>query len=264
MADVVVCYRAMNERSMQRFGAGVQDRPPLPTTESAHFGWYAPFGLLTPASWVAMNAQRYMHEYGATSEDFGRVSVADRKHAATNPNAWFYQKPITLEEHQQSRWIVEPLRLLDCCQESDGAVAVVVTSVVRNLRGPHRPPATGVLPTRAALRVCVTELEALHAEQNERAWRLADDIGEKDAIQRWEVWAREWEQRTVRDAMVPVTELTRIAARTDLAEALRTMLRAEIATLPVLEGDDVIGVLEMQDIVRWIELPEPEPRIAPA
>jgi hypothetical protein len=75
------------------------------------------------------------------------------------------------------------------------ALAVVVTSVVRNLRGPHRPPATGALPTRAALRVCVTELEALHAEQNERAWRLADDIGEKDAVQRWQVWAREWEQR---------------------------------------------------------------------
>ncbi len=75
------------------------------------------------------------------------------------------------------------------------ALAVVVTSVVRNLRGPHRPPATGALPTRAALRVCVTELEELHAEQNERAWRLADEIGENDAIQRWEVWAREWEQR---------------------------------------------------------------------
>jgi hypothetical protein len=75
------------------------------------------------------------------------------------------------------------------------ALAVVVTSVVRNLRGPHRPPATGALPTRAALRVCVTELEALHAEQNERAWRLADDIGEKDAVLRWQVWAREWEQR---------------------------------------------------------------------
>ena len=128
VADTVVCYRAMNERSQQRFGAGVQDRPPLPTTESSHFGWYAPFGLLTPASWVAMNATRYMHEYGATTEDFGRVSVADRKHAATNPAAWFHGEPITLEDHQRSRWIIEPLRLLDCCQESDGAVAVVVTS----------------------------------------------------------------------------------------------------------------------------------------
>jgi len=131
VADTVVCYRAMNERSMQRFGTGVQDRPPLPTAENAHFGWYAPYGLLTPAAWVAMSARRYMAAYGASSADFGRVSVADRRHAAANPKAWFYQKPITLEDHQRSRWIVEPLRLLDCCQESDGAVAVVVTSLER-------------------------------------------------------------------------------------------------------------------------------------
>jgi acetyl-CoA acetyltransferase len=140
LADTVVCYRAMNERSMQRFGAGVQDRPPLPTTESAHFGWYAPFGLLTPASWVALAARRYMHAYGATSEDFGRVSVADRRHAATNPAAWFHGQPITLADHQRSRFIVEPLRLLDCCQESDGAVAVVVTSLER-ARDLRQPPA---------------------------------------------------------------------------------------------------------------------------
>ena len=131
VADTVVCYRAMNERSMQRFGAGFQDRSSFPTTESAHFSWYAPYGMLTPASWVAMSARRYMVQYGATSEDFGRVSVADRKHAATNPKAWFYRQPITLEDHQNSRWIVDPLRLLDCCQESDGGVAVVVTSVER-------------------------------------------------------------------------------------------------------------------------------------
>jgi acetyl-CoA acetyltransferase len=130
-AEVVVCYRAMNERSEQRFGAGVQDRPLAPTTENVHFGWYAPFGLLTPAAWVAMFAQRYMHTYGATTEDFGRIAVADRKHAATNPAAWFYERPISLEDHQNSRWVVEPLRLLDCCQESDGAVAVVVTSLER-------------------------------------------------------------------------------------------------------------------------------------
>ncbi len=140
VAEVVVCYRAMNERSVQRFGVGVQDRPRLPSAESAHFGWYAPYGLLTPASWVAMAAQRYLHQYGATTEDFGRVSVADRKHAATNPAAWFYGQPISLEDHQRSRWIIEPLRLLDCCQESDGAVAVVVTSLAR-ARELRRPPA---------------------------------------------------------------------------------------------------------------------------
>jgi acetyl-CoA acetyltransferase len=130
----------MNERSQQRFGAGVQNRPAQPTTESAHFGWYAPFGLLTPAAWVAMFGQRYLHEYGATTEDFGRVSVAGRRHAANNPNAWFYRQPITLQDHQSSRWIVSPLRLLDCCQESDGAVAVIVTSTER-ARDLKQPPA---------------------------------------------------------------------------------------------------------------------------
>jgi acetyl-CoA acetyltransferase len=87
-----------------------------------------------------MSARRYMHEYGATSEDFGRIAVAGRKHAATNPKAWFHGQPITLEDHQASRWIVEPLHLLDCCQESDGGQALVVTSVER-ARDLPQPPA---------------------------------------------------------------------------------------------------------------------------
>lgn len=136
-ADVVVCYRAFNERSGRRFGAGVQDLPNAATAERAQFSYTSSQGLLTPASWVAMVARRYMHEYGATSEDFGRVAVADRKHAATNPKAWFYEQPITLEDHQKSRWIVDPLHLLDCCQESDGAQAIVVTTRerARDLKG---------------------------------------------------------------------------------------------------------------------------------
>ena len=64
VADVVVCYRAFNERSGSRFGAGVQGRAPLPTAENAHMASYLPVGLLTPASWVAMAAQRYLHVTG--------------------------------------------------------------------------------------------------------------------------------------------------------------------------------------------------------
>ena len=78
-----------------------------------------------------MFATRMMHEYGVTSEDFGRIAVADRKHAATNPAAHFYGQPITLADHQASRWIVEPLHLLDCCQETDGGQAILVTTVDR-------------------------------------------------------------------------------------------------------------------------------------
>jgi acetyl-CoA acetyltransferase len=138
VADYVLCYRAFNERSGRRFGTGVQDHPAGVTAEAAQFAWTSPHGLLTPASWVAMFARRMMHEYGVTSEDFGRVAVADRKHAANNPAAHFYEQPITLEDHQASRWIVEPLHLLDCCQETDGGQAMLVTTVerARDLRQP--------------------------------------------------------------------------------------------------------------------------------
>jgi len=135
----VLVYRAFNERSEHRFGTGVQGREPAPTPSDVDFSWSSPFGLLTPASWVAMFATRYMHEFGATSEDFGRCSVAFRKHAAKNPKAFFYEKPITLQEHQESRWIVKPLHLLDCCQESDGAQAILVTSV-EHARDLAQPP----------------------------------------------------------------------------------------------------------------------------
>ncbi|MER7690621.1 lipid-transfer protein [Streptomyces sp. NPDC097610] len=137
VAEVVVCYRAFNERSGRRFGAGVQQREP--SAEGVALGWALPFGLLTPASWVAMAAQRYLHTYGLTPEAFGHVAVVDRKYAATNPAAYFHGRPITLAEHAASRWIVEPLRLLDCCQETDGGQALVVTSVERARELPHPP-----------------------------------------------------------------------------------------------------------------------------
>jgi acetyl-CoA acetyltransferase len=139
IAEVVVVYRAFNERSGHRFGLGTADRPVNATTDSTRIAFTNPLGLLTPAQQVAMFATRYMHEFGATSEDFGRVSVAMRRHAASNPQAWFYQRPITLADHQASRWITTPLHLLDCCQESDGAQALVVTSLERARDLPHPP-----------------------------------------------------------------------------------------------------------------------------
>jgi acetyl-CoA acetyltransferase len=140
VAEVVVCYRAFNERSGHRFGQVSTAAATQTTSNGIDNSWSYPIGLGTPAANVAMFARRYQHTYGATSEDFGRVAVADRKHAAVNPNAWFYGKPITLADHQASRWVVEPLHLLDCCQESDGGVALVVTSVER-ARDLPKPPA---------------------------------------------------------------------------------------------------------------------------
>lgn len=138
VADVVVCYRGFNERSGQRFGQVSQWAASQVNTNGLDNAFTYPYGLSTPAATVAMQAQRYLHEYGATSADFGVVAVADRRHAATNPKAFFYGKPITIEDHQASRMIADPLHLLDCCQESDGAVAIVVTTPERaaDLRHP--------------------------------------------------------------------------------------------------------------------------------
>ncbi|MGZ6734722.1 MAG: lipid-transfer protein [Nocardioides sp.] len=140
VADVVVAYRGFNERSGARFGQVSVAAATQVNTNGLDNAWTYPFGLGTPAATVAMQARRYMHEYGATSEDFGRVAVADRRHAASNPAAFFYGRPITLAEHQASRMITDPLHLLDCCQESDGAVALVITSAER-ARDLAQPPA---------------------------------------------------------------------------------------------------------------------------
>jgi acetyl-CoA acetyltransferase len=145
-AEVVVAYRAIRARSgATRFGGAKV----APSPTSGHAGttamqWCMPFGVLTPASWMALNSTRYMHEFGVRSEDIGRAVVQLRAYALTNPAAWGYQRPMTLEDHQASRWIVEPcIHLLDCCQETDGSVAVVITSRERAADLPQMPVAIG-------------------------------------------------------------------------------------------------------------------------
>ena len=139
VAEVVVCYRAFNERSGMRFGQVNTALVQQVNSSGTDNAFSYPHGLSTPAGFVAMVARRYMHEFGATSEDLGRVAVVDRKHAAVNPAAFFYGKPITLADHQASRYIAEPLHLLDCCQESDGGQAIVVTTPERARDLPHKP-----------------------------------------------------------------------------------------------------------------------------
>ena len=82
------------------------------------------FGF-TPISWYAMDAVRYMHEFGATRAELASVAVKDRRHASLNPIAQF-KKPLTLEEVLAARPIVEPLGLYEVPPRSDGAVCLVV------------------------------------------------------------------------------------------------------------------------------------------
>ena len=129
MADVVVTFRSLNERSELRFG-----QSSLRGGVTHWRQYYLPHGLVTPAQWVAIFGQRYLHEYGHSTEELGWVSVLTRKHAATNPHAMMYERPITIEDHQSSRWISEPLRLLDCCLDTDGACAAIIVSTEKAKR----------------------------------------------------------------------------------------------------------------------------------
>ncbi len=132
-AEVVVCYRALNARSGFRMsGAG---RPP---PDQVEFQYQAPYGYLAPAQQFGMAARAHMLRYRTTAEQLGAVAVAQREHAVANERA-LLRTPITLDDYLASRWIAEPFRLLDCCLETDGAVALVVTSADR-ARDLRRPP----------------------------------------------------------------------------------------------------------------------------
>jgi len=123
-ANHVLIYRSFNERSESRFGQPGRLGPGQRARDL-----HVSFGLTTPAQIYGLWYLPYMQRYGVTSEDLGRYVVQARSYAATNPRAWFYGRPLTLEEHQASRWIAKPiLRKLDCCQESDGGVAFIVSS----------------------------------------------------------------------------------------------------------------------------------------
>lgn len=129
LCDYCLCAFADTSRSASRGGGG--------NIYQRAAGTDAAYGMFGVAAGYALIARRYMHEYGVTSRQFGAVAVAFRQHASLNPIAEMRQ-PITIEDHQSSRWVVEPLHLFDCCLVSDGGRALIVTSAerARNLKQP--------------------------------------------------------------------------------------------------------------------------------
>ncbi len=130
MADYVVCYRTMNERSGHRYGHTVGEETAI-TTRSDHFSYIMPFGSTSAPIWVAMFMTRYLYEFGATPEQLASAALVCRENANRNPRAMFHDKTLTMEEYLDSRMIVDPLRLYDCCVDTDGAVAIILTSADR-------------------------------------------------------------------------------------------------------------------------------------
>ncbi len=136
-ANYVVCYRAFTPFD---FIEGAKHNQTTLWARQAGAGEFLrPFGWSAMIDGFAMHCQRHMHEYGTTSRQLGAIAVAARKHAAANPKA-IRQEPITIEDHQNSNMISQPLRELDCLiSANDGACAVIVTTAERAKDLKQRP-----------------------------------------------------------------------------------------------------------------------------
>jgi len=146
-----------------------------------HSQWTRPFGILRPVDEIAVLTRRYMHEYGATRDHLANIAIAFRKHAARNPASTMGHKPLTRDDYMNARWISEPLCLFDNCLETDGALAVVITSAERARDCKHPPAyihafAQGLPPQHQTMTNYFTDdpLRGPAWTAAKRMWALAD------------------------------------------------------------------------------------------
>ncbi|MEC8370413.1 MAG: acetyl-CoA acetyltransferase, partial [Pseudomonadota bacterium] len=122
-ADCVVAFRGLAQGQFRRFG---QSAPDLRVCGDA--AYMSPYGVMSPLQKYAMRAMRFMHENNVDHSVLRSISMASYHHAQNNPRAVMYNRPLSAEKYDDSRWIAEPCRLFDCCQENDGAAACIIVS----------------------------------------------------------------------------------------------------------------------------------------
>jgi len=133
MADCVVVFRALAQGPQGRFGTGAS------TVGAPENAYMQPYGVLSPTQKFALKIRRYMDLHGVRQEALRAIALAAYHHAQSNPRAVMHGKPLDAARYDASRWIVEPLHLYDCCQENDGAAAVVLVSAERARTLRHKP-----------------------------------------------------------------------------------------------------------------------------
>ena len=126
IATNVVVFRALAQGQFGRFGAASASGP----LQGAP-AYTQPYGQMSPAQSYAMKVTRFMHDHGVEQTALRAVSLASYYHAQRNPRAVMYGRPLDEERYDNSRWIVEPFHLYDCCQENDGSAAAIITTAER-------------------------------------------------------------------------------------------------------------------------------------
>jgi acetyl-CoA acetyltransferase len=134
VADCVVAYRGLAQGQFGRFGRGAEVR-----TVSGEAAYTVPYGMMSAAQMFAMKAMRFLRDHQVERSALRAIAMASYHHAQSNPSAIMQGRPLTEAQYDDSRWIVEPFRLFDCCQENDGAAAIVLVSAERARDLPHKP-----------------------------------------------------------------------------------------------------------------------------
>ncbi|MEM7363463.1 MAG: acetyl-CoA acetyltransferase [Pseudomonadota bacterium] len=134
VADTIVVFRALAQGQFGRFGQGSRSNH-----VSGAGAYTTPYGLMSPAQSFAMKVVRFMHDHGVKQEALRSISLASYHHAQNNPRAVMHGRPLDEEKYDNSRWIVEPFHLFDCCLENDGAAAMVLVSAERAKDFPNKP-----------------------------------------------------------------------------------------------------------------------------
>jgi acetyl-CoA acetyltransferase/uncharacterized OB-fold protein len=124
----VLCFRTVWESTFAVLAARGQGGQAAQTRVSGPFReWRAPFGAMSAANWIGMNANQYLHRYGAPREVLGLIAVNARRNAALNPRA-IYRDPMTMDDYLAARPITSPFGLYDCDVPCDGSIAVIVSA----------------------------------------------------------------------------------------------------------------------------------------
>jgi acetyl-CoA acetyltransferase len=133
-ADCVVVYRGLAQGQGGRFGQAGG----YPTQIAGEPATWIPYGVMSPAQMFAMRTTRLMHEHGIERSALRAIALASYHHAQQNPRAVMHGRPLDEEGYDDSRWIVEPFKLFDCCLENDGAAALILVPAERakDLRKP--------------------------------------------------------------------------------------------------------------------------------
>ncbi len=142
--DAMIVYRSMNGRTGLRMGgnppSGVRELAPWMAMQGSNPNALQMYGIASPLNMFSLAAVRHMYEYGTTSEQLAHVKVAHSYHASNNPKAYYKQR-LTVDDVMNSRYIARPFHLLDCCVETDNAVALIITDTERAKSLKHKPVA---------------------------------------------------------------------------------------------------------------------------